>query len=975
MIYDPYKDSPNKIISEGRQIDITFEKISSTSADICWTLPTNLENSNSPPSEYNGVVIVLDTIPIIDKQSPIDGKFYVADYTADADLHLGDKIDTGLVVGAFYDNKTTKSITIQGINPTVSYYVAGFAVDNVTRYHTEGVRSYSIALKLNKVGTDTSGYNIVKLGVQDIASTGLAPTNNYTLLTTIDGNPYTWNFIGSTIPTYQDLVDSVNFKIATIDSPYIGAIPQNTNGLYVDLPNTKVYQWDGFHNNLIPTYFNNVAPNIVNINEYWSDANNILRQWDGINWNVLNTFNFPRAINRLDCDDYWFNGTIAYSWNKTIWVPTQTYITDIDPTTKPTMTCSSYWFNTITHVLSSWEVLTDCNLLTNLGKWNKTNALLSNVNPVTLADGSYWFNSLHHTLNKRIGGVWHTYSIPKLLTDPPVYIQNIQPIAPGLGSLWYNGELEVLYEYNSIGAIWAPIDVVTWNTDPTIVVSGELWWNTTTDLLYVWDVIINNWTQVVNFSISTTDPSLPAHIITGSTWYQPATTILQHWDGTQWCLATYFYSLTTPGVSVNDYWFNTASNLYYQWDGLIWNNISVQSSINNPLTPTIGDYWYSLSSNTLSTWTGVAWMPVMFSNTSLIPAVDTLWYNSITHILSKWNGSSWIAGGIRAIASLDPNGDFIITSTSKGSSSSVYIASYADAAGTIPGLFNYTVPVGQYQPMVKGTDSIPTVPMYNQLGVGTDGSADERKNLIKQILMALGYPSIKVELSKDQLNYAVDLALSMFRRNSGSAYERAIFFMDLMPNQQHYYLTDRTAGLHRIVKVQSMHRKSSSFLGNASGQGVYGQAVLQHLYSMGSYDLVSYHIISEYVELMEILFASRIVQRFNERTRRLDIFQSIGYQERVLVDCTLERTEQELISDRIAGKWIKDWALGESCQMLAQVRGKFSSLPGAGGGVSLNASDLQARADALFTQCYADIDDYIANEPENTGLESTIVIG
>ena len=140
-------------------------------------------------------------------------------------------------------------------------------------------------------------------------------------------------------------------------------------------------------------------------------------------------------------------------------------------------------------------------------------------------------------------------------------------------------------------------------------------------------------------------------------------------------------------------------------------------------------------------------------------------------------------------------------------------------------------------------------------------------------------------------------------------------------------------------------------------------------------DLVSYHIISEYTELMDILFATRIVHRFNERTRKLDIFQNMGIQERVMCDCSVERTEQELIVDRISSKWILQWALGEACVMLANIRGKYGSVPGAGGSVSLNSSDLQTRADEMFDKCRMEINTYLASEPEKFGMESTMVLG
>jgi hypothetical protein len=126
---------------------------------------------------------------------------------------------------------------------------------------------------------------------------------------------------------------------------------------------------------------------------------------------------------------------------------------------------------------------------------------------------------------------------------------------------------------------------------------------------------------------------------------------------------------------------------------------------------------------------------------------------------------------------------------------------------------------------------------------------------------------------------------------------------------------------------------------------------------------------------MEILFANRIVHRFNEHTRRLDIYQNIGIPEKVLVDCTLERTEQELMIDRVSSKWILQWALGEACVMLANIRGKYGSIPGAGGSVSMNAGELQSRADEYFEKCRFEIDNYITSEPENIGLESTLIWG
>jgi len=159
------------------------------------------------------------------------------------------------------------------------------------------------------------------------------------------------------------------------------------------------------------------------------------------------------------------------------------------------------------------------------------------------------------------------------------------------------------------------------------------------------------------------------------------------------------------------------------------------------------------------------------------------------------------------------------------------------------------------------------------------------------------------------------------------------------------------------------------------GAGVYGQVVLQHLYNMGTFDLLSYHLVSSYVEQLELLFATRLVFYFNNTTRELQIYQSFNRPERILLDVTIEKPEQEIFNDRYAHRWIQQFALAEACDMLANIRGKFGNLPGAGGSVTLNASDLRAQAQDIRTKCQEEIDDYTVQNVEDYGAYGSIAIG
>jgi hypothetical protein len=93
------------------------------------------------------------------------------------------------------------------------------------------------------------------------------------------------------------------------------------------------------------------------------------------------------------------------------------------------------------------------------------------------------------------------------------------------------------------------------------------------------------------------------------------------------------------------------------------------------------------------------------------------------------------------------------------------------------------------------------------------------------------------------------------------------------------------------------------------------------------------------------------------------------------LDCAVERTEQELLKDRWCKTWIEKYALSQARYMLAEIRGKYASLPGAGGGVSLNAAELITRADQDMADLYQQLDDFVASQVEDWGMGTTFVIG
>lgn len=603
---------------------------------------------------------------------------------------------------------------------------------------------------------------------------------------------------------------------------------------------------------------------------------------------------------------------------------------------------------------------------------------------------------------------------------------------------WFNPTTEVLNQRDSSNTFWAVVPVLVWAGDPTVIASCELWWDESTNpaTLFQWDFVHSTFNPVSAFYQQATDPYAEPVLATGTLWWNPSNMTLLLWNGSSWTVIPFFNLPTDPTMpTVGTAWLNTTNNTWYIWGTPAmgrWNVASpITISATDPSMPAQGSFWFNSTTKVLSTRVGIQWVPIPYVTSPPINMKGDTWFNLTTNMLMEWNGKAWVHAIPCVFCRLE-QGQLIFESTGRGSNNVVLIPipigvpnmpSPCLAIGTgqvdyindsnspyqnfplggfgnnfncycafeTPGsgrvryralslnpqgyLFSHLNPHGNLMLPQVGRDGVDGTPTYDQLGVGTTGSPAERRQLMSEVRTMLGYPTITVELDDTQLDLCVTNALRVFRQKSSLAVDRKAFFLDVQPFRQNYILADKAVGFNKIVNVMAGYRFTSAFLSSAMGAGVYGQVVLQHLYNMGTFDLLSYHLVSQYVEQLEILFSTRLVFVFNETTRELQIFQSFNRPERILLDVTIEKTEQEIFVNRYAHRWIQQYALAEACDMLAEVRGKYGNLPGASGSVTLNASDLKAKAQDIRTKCQEELDDYTVQNVEDYGAYGSIAIG
>jgi|TARA_A200000159_G_scaffold1250_1_gene1414 hypothetical protein len=231
-----------------------------------------------------------------------------------------------------------------------------------------------------------------------------------------------------------------------------------------------------------------------------------------------------------------------------------------------------------------------------------------------------------------------------------------------------------------------------------------------------------------------------------------------------------------------------------------------------------------------------------------------------------------------------------------------------------------------------------------------------RNDVIKEVRLLLGDGMVDIELDPDHYDLAVDVALSKIRQRSENAVEEDFYAMELKKDVDEYTLPAE------IVEVKKIHHRSF-------GHGISGGVDMDpfELAYANSYFFLNNHIgglatfeaFAQYRESLNRVAATDIQYIWNPTTNKIKLLRRMRADEMVLMHVHLERPEEQLLVDPYLKSWMRDYTLAYCKKMLGEARSKFSSLPGAQGGVSLNGAEMKNEADVLIDKLEQDLSTYI----------------
>lgn len=218
-----------------------------------------------------------------------------------------------------------------------------------------------------------------------------------------------------------------------------------------------------------------------------------------------------------------------------------------------------------------------------------------------------------------------------------------------------------------------------------------------------------------------------------------------------------------------------------------------------------------------------------------------------------------------------------------------------------------------------------------------------RELLIKEVWRRLGGGLVRVELTPEHFDDALNYALSIYRQRSSNSVEERVAFLDLIEGQNEYTLPDE------IIEVRQIFRAGPG--GVTSGVGsnfepfgatIANQTLLGGQGLSNQSSLVTYELFTGFQELVGTMFGLHILFNWHPTQHRLNIVRNIRAPETVMLWVYNYRTENDLLADPYARPWIWRATMAQCKLILGEARSKFGSLAGPQGGTSLNGDSMKA---------------------------------
>ncbi len=236
-----------------------------------------------------------------------------------------------------------------------------------------------------------------------------------------------------------------------------------------------------------------------------------------------------------------------------------------------------------------------------------------------------------------------------------------------------------------------------------------------------------------------------------------------------------------------------------------------------------------------------------------------------------------------------------------------------------------------------------------------------RQEMIDEIRLRLGAGMVSVELDPEHYETSVNIAMRYYRQRSTNAQIEAFIFVEVQKDVATYALPND------VQEVSMVYRHNLGATGSSgAAMDPFAQSFANNIYMIqnpgnlstgGPGVLATYDLAVSFQKLAGRMFGRDIQFTFDSATKRITFHRRFVASEEIGLHAWVARSEETLFVDPYARPWLEDMATAQCKMMLGQGRGKWASMAGPQGGISLNGAELKQEATAEIEKLLQELKD------------------